>query len=119
MPLPGKTPVLRTGKTILSTKNNDNQEIGYKILAGLPKYKITLSLVVLVVFYNSLRTRHASIGFSTQRVGFFHDEIEIPERVTISVIRLSGSLLTSRIISDSVKNSIEFLSQKWGFYGFC
>ena len=39
--------------------------------------------------------------------------------VTILVIRLSGSLLTSRIIADSVKNSIEFLSQKWGFWGFC
>ena len=51
--------------------------------------------------------------------GFFHDEIEIPERVTILVIRLSGSLLTSRIIADSVKNSIELLSQKWGFCGFC
>ena len=66
-----------------------------------------------------LRTRSASIGFSTQRVGFFHDEIESPERVTISVIILSESLLTSRIIAHSVKNSIEFLSQKWGFYGFC
>ena len=77
------------------------------------------------------------------RAGFFHDEIEIPERVTILVIRLSGKLrlsegrrelvlsqpsisrfdnvrlLTSRIIADSVKNSIEFLSQKWGFLGFC
>ena len=51
--------------------------------------------------------------------GFFHDEIEIPERVTILVIRLSGCLYTSRIIADSVKNSTEFLSQKWGFYGFC
>ena len=78
-----------------------------------------LFLVVLVVFNNSFCTRSASIGFSTQRVGFFHYEIEIPERVTISVIILSGSLLTSRIIADSVKNSIEFLSQKWGFYGFC
>jgi len=53
------------------------------------------------------------------KAGFFHDEIEIPERVTILVIRLSGSLLTSRIIADSVKNSTEFLSQKWGFIGFC
>ena len=53
------------------------------------------------------------------KAGFFHDEIEIPERVTILVIRLSESLLTSRIIADSVKNSIEFLSQKWGFIGFC
>ena len=69
--------------------------------------------------YPSLRTRSASIGFSTQRVGFFHDEIESPERVTISVIILSESLLTSRIIAHSVKNSIEFLSQKWSFYGFC
>ena len=78
-----------------------------------------LSLVVQVVFYNSFRTRHASIGFSTQRVGFFHDEIEIPERVTVLVIILSESLLTSRIIAHSVKNSIELLSQQWGFYGFC
>ena len=69
--------------------------------------------------YPSLRTCSAGIGFSTQRVGFFHDEIESPERVTISVIILSESLLTSRIIAHSVKNSIEFLSQKWGFYGFC
>ena len=53
------------------------------------------------------------------KAGFFHDEIEIPERVTILVIRLSGCSHTSRIIADSVKNSIEFLSQKWGFYGFC
>ena len=52
-------------------------------------------------------------------MGFFHDEIEIPERVTVLVIILSESLLTSRIIAHSVKNSIEFLSQKWGFYGFC
>ena len=66
-----------------------------------------------------LRTCSASIGFSTQRVGFFHDEIESPERVTILVIILPESLLTSRIIAHSVKNSIELLSQKWGFYGFC
>ena len=39
--------------------------------------------------------------------GFFHDEIEIPERVTILVIRLSGCLHTSRIIADSVKDSVE------------
>ena len=52
-------------------------------------------------------------------MGFFHDEIESPERVTVSVIILSESLLTSRIIAHSVKNSIELLSQKWGFYGFC
>jgi hypothetical protein len=51
-------------------------------------------------------------------VGFFHDEIEIPERVTISVIRLSGSLLTSRLIAYSVKNSIEFLSQNGVFMVF-
>ena len=53
------------------------------------------------------------------RSGFFHDEIEIPERVTILVIRLSGCLHTSRINADSVKNSTEFPSQKWGFIGFC
>ena len=53
------------------------------------------------------------------KAGFFHDEIEIPERVTILVIRLSGCSHTSRIIADSVKNSLEFLSQKWGFWGFC
>ena len=47
-------------------------------------------------------------------MGFFHDEIESPERVTILVIILSESLLTSRIIAHSVKNSIELLSQKWG-----
>ena len=65
-----------------------------------------------------LRTRSASIGFSTQRVGFFHDEIESPERVTISVIILSESLLTSRIIAHSVKNSIELLSQNGVFMVF-
>ena len=53
-----------------------------------------------------------------EKPGFFHDEIKIPERVTISVIRLSGSLLTSRIIADSVKNSIEFLSQNGVFMVF-
>ena len=53
------------------------------------------------------------------KAGFFHDEIDSLKGVTILVIRLSGSLLTSRIIADSVKNSIEFLSQKWGFIGFC
>ena len=78
-----------------------------------------LSLVVQVVFYNSFCTRSASNSFSAHRVGFFHDEIESPERVTILVIILSKSLLTSRIIAHSVKNSIELLSQKWGFYGFC
>jgi len=49
---------------------------------------------------------------------FFHDEIESPEGVTILVIILSGCSHTSRIITDSVKNSTEFLSQKWGFCGF-
>ena len=68
--------------------------------------------------YPSLRTCSAGIGFSTQRVGFFHDEIESPERVTISVIILSESLLTSRIIAHSVKNSIEFLSQNGVFMVF-
>ena len=57
-------------------------------------------------------------GFSAKG-GFFHEEIESPERVTILVIILSGCSHTSRIIADSVKNSIEFLSQKWGFIGFC
>ena len=82
-------------------------------------YAIIRGSFLFLLNYLSLRTRHASIGFSTQRVGFFHDEIESPERVTISVIILSESLLTSRFIADSVKNSIEFLSQQWGFYGFC
>ena len=82
-------------------------------------YAIIRGSSMFLLNYPSLRTRSASIGFSTQRVGFFHDEIESPERVTISVIILSESLLTSRIIADSVKNSIEFLSQKWSFYGFC
>ena len=86
---------------------------------------LVVPVVVIIKSFRSpsrrlrLRTRSASIGFSTQRVGFFHDEIESPERVTISVIILSESLLTSRIIAHSVKNSIEFLSQKWSFYGFC
>ena len=71
----------------------------------------------------TLKNHHAEcvifVFQALKKPGVFHDEIEIPERVTISVIRLSGSLLTSRIIAHSVKNSIEFLSQKWGFYGFC
>ena len=53
-----------------------------------------------------------------KKPGFFHDEIESPERVTISVIILSESLLTSRIIAHSVKNSIEFLSQNGVFMVF-
>jgi len=68
---------------------------------------------------NSLIDKYLSAEVFPPKAGFFHDEIEIPERVTILAIRLSGSLLTSRIIADSVKNSTEFLSQKWGFIGFC
>ena len=50
--------------------------------------------------------------------GFFHDEIEIPERVTILVIRLSGCSHTSRIIADNVKNSLESSISEMGFYWF-
>ena len=57
--------------------------------------------------------------FFPPEAGFFHDEIECPVGATVLAIRLCGSLLTSRMIADSVKNSIEFLSQKWGFLGFC
>ena len=71
----------------------------------------------------TLKNHHAEcvifVFQALKKPGFFHDEIESPERVTISVIILSESLLTSRIIADSVKNSIEFLSQEWSFYGFC
>ena len=70
----------------------------------------------------TLKNHHAEcvifVFQALKKPGFFHDEIEIPERVTISVIRLSGSLLTSRIIADSVKNSIEFLSQNGVFMVF-
>ena len=67
----------------------------------------------------TILTLHSAFTVFPPKAGFFHDEIEIPERVTILVIRLSGCSHTSRIIADSVKNSLEFLSQKWGFWGFC
>ena len=67
----------------------------------------------------AILTLHSAFTVFPPRAGFFHDEIEIPERVTILVIRLSGCLHTSRIIANSVKNSTEFLSLKWGFLGFC
>ena len=74
-------------------------------------------------FFNDNVNLNDNNNFSAEvfppRAGFFHDEIEIPERVTILVIRLSGCLHTSRIIANSVKNSTEFLSLKWGFLGFC
>ena len=90
-----------------------------------------LSFVVPVVVNNRYRSHEVTYRSAAYRSGFshvsyslceywfFHDEIESPERVTVSVIILSESLLTSRIIAHSVKNSIEFLSQQWGFYGFC
>ena len=67
----------------------------------------------------AILTLHSAFTVFPPRAGFFHDEIEIPERVTILVIRLSGCSHTSRVIADSVKNSLEFLSQKWGFWVFC
>ena len=70
---------------------------------------ITLTLTITIIFQQRFFCE----------AGFFHDEIEIPERVTKLVIRLSGCLHTSRIIANSVKNSTEFLSLKWGFLGFC
>ena len=70
----------------------------------------------------TLKNHHAEcvifVFQALKKPGFFHDEIESPERVTISVIILSESFLTSRIIAHSVKNSIEFLSQNGVFMVF-
>ena len=53
-----------------------------------------------------------------REAGFFLDEIESPERVTMSEIRLSGCLHTSRIVADSVKNSSESSISERGYLGF-
>ena len=53
-----------------------------------------------------------------REAGFFLDEIESPERVTMSEIRLSGCLHTSRIVADSVKNSTEYSISEMGYSRF-
>jgi len=53
-----------------------------------------------------------------REAGFFLDEIESPERVTMSEKRLSGCLHTSRIVADSVKNSSESSISERGYLGF-
>ena len=85
-----------SGKTLVCDKKNNLSTI-------------TLTLTITIIFQQRFFCE----------AGFFHDEIEIPERVTKLVIRLSGCLHTSSIIANSVKNSTEFLSLKWGFLGFC
>ena len=99
MPLPGKTPVLRTGKTILSTKNNDNQIITttittynniievssanlqnwfYIILAGLPKYQNNivplLSWLSLIIVFVFVALQGVSSSYSLCEYWFFHSK---------------------------------------------
>ena len=66
-----------------------------------------------------LKTPNATRMVFFREAGFFLDEIESPERVTMSEIRLSGCLHTSRIVADSVKNSSESSISERGYCGFC
>ena len=102
MPLSGKNKKNHYSQSEYETWRRHYEDENYG--QGVFPFPLTLLAECVIFVFQALK-----------KPGFFHDEIESPERVTISVIRLSGSLLTSRIIADSVKNSIEFLSQKWGF----
>ena len=108
-----KNPCLRQEKPFFNDNVNDNDNNNFSAeVFRFPQNRMRLS-IAQKRFWLCIRL---SLFFC--EAGFFHDEIEIPERVTILVIRLSGCSHTSRIIANSVKNSTEFLSLKWVFLVF-